>query len=118
MAENDDYTDLLNLCEGIPLHALRMSSRRCLANYLDIEGSLYGDYVNDWTGLAELACYRYNDIKNFQTKRSPTEELLHAWGNRPDLNPTCDNLVRYLLQLDRRDVLTDCHRFIGKLHNN
>lgn len=113
-SEDEDFSDLLKQCEGIPLHALRTSVRRFLSKYLDVEGAMYGDRFNDYNGLAELAGFDYKDIQNFQRHRSPTEQLLHTWGNRPDLHPTCENLVKYLLQLDRRDILTDCRDFIVK----
>lgn len=85
-----------------------MSVINKLCKYLDVEGSIHGDLFNNYTGLAELAGFCCVEILMFQEHRSPTKELLLAWCYRPDLNSTCDNLVKYLIQLDRKDILTDC----------
>lgn len=104
----------------LPINALRMSSRRKIANYLNLEGMLMMcrgekgeiDIVNNYGGLAELANFSYHEIMNIGRQRSPTEELLEQWGNRDHRDATIGNLWQYLYMMERFDVLKDCRRTI------
>ncbi|XP_041372058.1 myeloid differentiation primary response protein MyD88-like [Gigantopelta aegis] len=95
---------------SVSLHALRVSSRKRLSLYLNLEGRLPNEdgVVPDFNGLAELVGFCYLEIKNFARDRDPTAALIDEWSSRSNLNPTLGRLVDYLGQMGREDVLTDC----------
>ncbi|XP_045208644.2 myeloid differentiation primary response protein MyD88-like [Mercenaria mercenaria] len=98
-----------------PLRALRVASRWKLSRFLDLEGVLVvvnndgiaSEVLNNYTGLAELAGFNYQDIMNMERQRSPTTELLDLWTGQ---NGTVGKLWMYLYMMDRYDVLSDCRR--------
>lgn len=97
-----------------PLRALRVAARKKLAGFLDLDGSLVlcgdSDVVNDWSGLAELAGFSYQEIMNMKRQKSPTLELLDKW-----ISPTSayvGKLWGFLYMMEREDILTDCRRAI------
>ncbi|XP_025080654.1 myeloid differentiation primary response protein MyD88-like isoform X2 [Pomacea canaliculata] len=86
-----------------------MSSRKKMAMYLNLEAEpLESGYLPDYNGLAELIGFEYIEIQNFARDKNPTCAVLHEWGNRPLLQPTLGKLIKYLIQLERHDVLNDC----------
>ncbi|KAL3836671.1 hypothetical protein ACJMK2_022093 [Sinanodonta woodiana] len=115
-ASSIDFSDLADKYKLVPLDALRVSARRKLGLYLNLEGSFNEDVglVTDYNGLAELVGFSYLEIKNFERQKNPTDELLEVWTTRPELNPTVGNLWKYLLELGRVDILSDCESLIYK----
>mgnify|MGYP003692238957 CR=1 FL=1 len=108
---------LISEGSNVPLHALNMSVRNKLGNFLDPEGFVTGDYSNDFQGLAEVIGFDFQDIKNFHRHRKPTQEVLYQWGTRPELSPTVDNLIRHLQTIGRADdVITECAHLLSKLY--
>ena len=106
---------LISEGSNVPLHALNMSVRNKLGNFLDPEGFVTGDYSNDFQGLAEVIGFDFQDIKNFHRHRKPTQEVLYQWGTRPELSPTVDNLIRHLQTIGRADdVITECAHLISE----
>ncbi|XP_062580777.1 myeloid differentiation primary response protein MyD88-like [Saccostrea cucullata] len=106
---------LISEGRNIPLHALNMSVRNKLGSFLDPEGFVTGDYSNDYQGLAEVIGFDFQDIKNFQRQRKPTQEVLYQWGTKPELSPTVDNLIKHLQTIGRADdVITECAHLIKK----
>ncbi|KAK3612191.1 hypothetical protein CHS0354_016578 [Potamilus streckersoni] len=108
--------DLPEKYRKLPLRALRSSARSKLAQYLDPDGELIidsdnRDIVNNYNGLAELIGFGHLEILNFMRNKRPTIELLHAWTTK-DPNATLGKLWDYLHQMERLDVLTDCHRAV------
>ncbi|XP_053408147.1 myeloid differentiation primary response protein MyD88-like [Mercenaria mercenaria] len=103
-----------------PLRALRTTSRRKLSSFLDLEGVLVvvdndgidSDIVNDYSGLAELAGFNYQDIMDMKRQRSPTTELLDLWTGQ---NGNVGKLWTYLYMMGRYDVLTDCRQSISQV---
>ncbi|KAH3699320.1 myeloid differentiation primary response protein MyD88-like [Dreissena polymorpha] len=99
---------------SIPIRTLRCSTRRKLARFLDLEGSLVLtnhdgmeiDCVNDFCGLAELAGFESLDIRNMKRHDSPTAKFLEQWQGRP--TATVGRLFDFLVQLERYDVIEDC----------
>lgn len=118
METGDERPALPSKYAEIPLNALRTSTRKKLSLFLNLEGTLIDEVQceNNYRGIAELAGFSYLEIKNFeiQKRQSPTEEMLHDWTMRPELLPTVGNLWGNLIQLERDDVLTDCHAYIFK----
>ena len=121
MDEDQEYV-LPEMYTFTPLRALRVASRRKLSGFLDLEGVLVvvnnegveSDVVNDYSGLAELVGFTYQDIMNMNRQKSPTTELLDKWTGQ---NGTVGNLWMYLFLMERFDVLADCRRIIGMLLN-
>ncbi|XP_045207908.2 myeloid differentiation primary response protein MyD88-like [Mercenaria mercenaria] len=111
----EDHLVLPAIYNFTPLRALRVASRRKLSGFLDLEGvlvvvnndGLECDVVNDYSGLAELAGFNYQDIMNMKRQRSPTTELLDLWTGQ---NGNVGKLWMYLYMMERYDVLTDCRR--------
>ncbi|KAL8606172.1 hypothetical protein ACOMHN_053444 [Nucella lapillus] len=99
--------------EGTTILALRMSSRRRLGMFLNMESMpLHSGLLPNYQGLAELIGFEFVEQLSFQRERDPTQALLMEWGNHPDLNPTLGNLVRFLQQLERLDILEECKDII------
>ena len=99
----------------IPLSSLRFAARKKLSLYLNPDGQItaHVQYENNFRGLAELAGFTYQEIRNCERLKNPTEELLEEWTDRPDLSPTIGNLWSLLSNLERVDVLTECRSLIG-----
>lgn len=102
--------------KNVPLLALNMSVRSKLGTYLDPEGLLMGDYLNNYQGLAQVIHFTSEDIKKFQSQKKPTQEMLYQWGTRPALSPTVDNLIKHLQTIGRFDVITECANLISENH--
>lgn len=76
MAEGIDIGFLSPDYIHLSINALRETSRRKLASYLDLEGTLVvigegfdaQDIVNNYNGLAELAGFGYQTIRNLQVR--------------------------------------------------
>ena len=102
--------------ENVHLQALRFSSRRQLALYLNLEGTIVDSVgiLNDFHGLAELIGFEYLEIRNFANQKSPTEELLEKWTETEHLRPTVGALWQHLVTLERVDILTDVWTFLSK----
>ena len=94
----------------VPLSALRISSRKRLSLYLNLEGRLPNEHgvLPDFNGLAELVGFSYLEIKNFARDRDPTDVLLEEWTSHQHLDPTFGTLVQHLERMGREDILTDC----------
>lgn len=112
-------TDNAYLAENhrnVSILALRMSSRKRIGMYLNIESSnpLPSGLLPDYNGLAECIGFSYLEICNFARHEDPTNSLLNEWGNRPDLEPNLGKLVEHLLLMQRVDVLEDCKEIISK----
>ena len=104
-----------------PIRALRMSSRKKIAQFLDLDGVLVVigdlDVVNNYNGLAELIGFSYLDIRNIGLQKSPSIELLEQWTVKEQCeNATIGNLWSFLYQMERFDVLKDCRRNIRELN--
>ncbi|KAH3730298.1 hypothetical protein DPMN_056281 [Dreissena polymorpha] len=114
--ESGEATALPEEYLSLPLRALRMSARRKFAKFLDLEGTLIVamhngleiDIENGFSGMAELAGFDYHDIMNFKRSSSPTMQFLEAWTD----NATIGNLWKFLITLERYDVISDCRRCI------
>uniref|UniRef100_A0A2C9KFW1 TIR domain-containing protein n=1 Tax=Biomphalaria glabrata TaxID=6526 RepID=A0A2C9KFW1_BIOGL len=114
MPEESWQTFLESSLYDVPLHALRNSVCHRLALYLDIEDVvMHNGYIPNYGGLAELIGFSGLEIMEFERAKSPTQALLLEWKSRPDLKPKIGKLVEFLFQLDRIDVLTDCHQAIN-----
>lgn len=100
----------------VSILALRMSSRRHLGLYLNLQAAqpLPCGLLPDFNGLAECIGFEYIEICNFGRDRDPTNCLLNEWGNKPEMGPTLGNLVKFLLQMERVDVLEDCKESIKR----
>ena len=116
MTESSEEEGLPAKYIKIPLDALNPGTRKKLSLYLNLEGTLNDDVQceNNYRGLAELAGFSYLEIKNFEMKKSPTEEMLDDWTVRNELSPTMGQLWSFLSLLGRDDVLTDCRSYICK----
>ena len=102
--------------KGVTILALRMSSRKRLGMYLNQDAlPLQNGLLPNYQGLAECIGFEFIEQLSFQRDKDPTQSLLMEWGNRPDFSPTLGNLVKYLLQLERIDVLDDCQEIISKI---
>ncbi|KAK7092607.1 myeloid differentiation primary response protein MyD88-like [Littorina saxatilis] len=113
--ETDHYADtyLDPNHRDVSILALRMSSRKRLGMYLDIEAiPLHSGFIPNYEGLSELIGFEFIEQMKFQREKDHTQSLLLEWGNRPELNPTLGKLLEYLLQLERFDVLEDCKEII------
>ena len=99
----------------IPLFALGFAVRKKIAIYLNPNGQITAQikYENNFRGLAELAGFSYQEIRNFEQQKNPTEELLDEWTVRSDLSPTIGSLWSLLSYLERVDVLTECISLLG-----
>ena len=101
----------------IPISALGFSVRKKIAVYLNPDGQITAHikYENNFRGLAELAGFSYQEIRNFERLKNPTEELLDEWTTRLDLSPTIGSLCSLLSYLERVDVLAECLSIIGNV---
>lgn len=64
----------------LPIMALRVTSRKKLASFLDLDGNLVvlqngQDIVNNYNGLAELADFDLHAILNLQVRHVPISLL-------------------------------------------
>lgn len=120
MAVTDSLGSLIEFVSDAPLNSLNNACRRKIGMFLDQEGSLIQDtnLFNDWCGLAELLNFTNTEIENFKRQRYPTQEVLHQWTTRRDPEPTVVNLIRFLLQLERGDIITECRTMIGMENGN
>ena len=106
---------LIEQYKDIPLSALNISVRNKLGAFLNIECECGPEHPADYQGLAEVIGFDFQDIKNFQRHRQPTQEVLYRWGTRPELSPTVDNLIRHLQTIGRADdVITECAHLISE----
>ena len=106
---------LIEQYKDVPLSALNISVRNKLGAFLNFECENGRDYPADYQGLAEVIGFDFQDIKNFQRHRQPTQEVLYRWGTRPELSPTVDNLIRHLQTIGRADdVITECAHLISE----
>nr|AHK60398.1 myeloid differentiation factor 88 [Haliotis diversicolor] len=115
MASNsdDDDVSIPSRYRNVSLDALRVSARKKLSLYLNIERLPNEDgIVADYNGLAEQIGFSFLEIQNFGRQRDPTTEVLNEWTRRPDLSPTVGQLFCYLRVMGREDVMTDCKRSI------
>ncbi|XP_046570294.1 LOW QUALITY PROTEIN: myeloid differentiation primary response protein MyD88-like [Haliotis rubra] len=115
MASNsdDDDVSIPSRYRNVSLDALRVSARKKLSLYLNIERLLNEDgIVADYNGLAEQIGFSFLEMQNFARQRDPTTEVLNEWTRRPDLSPTVGQLFYYLRVMGREDVMTDCKRSI------
>ncbi|XP_048727057.1 myeloid differentiation primary response protein MyD88-like [Ostrea edulis] len=112
---NGESISLDDKYKKIPLDALRVSARKKLSLYLNVQAEIVNDangLVSDYNGLAEIVGFGFLEIKDFERQKNPTDELLTEWTNRPDLSPTVGKLWDYLVELGRFDVLQDCKNLI------
>ena len=65
----------------------------------------------DWKALADLMGYTYEQIKNFECERHPVKALINHWEVE---NKTISELMDFLAQIERNDLLEDLKPFIGK----
>ncbi|XP_052245294.1 uncharacterized protein LOC127854265 isoform X2 [Dreissena polymorpha] len=116
--ENDD--DELTLPEEyrfLPILALQTPSRKKLASFLDSEGeplvveidSEPCDTFSDIFGLAELAGMSSQDLAQLKKSQSPTLKFLELWNKN---NATVGNLWKFLMLLERYDVIQDCRNTV------
>lgn len=110
----DVIEELSDYCRGIPLSALRHTSKKQLSNYLDPEGFVIGDYSNDWCGLAEKVGYLNQDMRTFERSDSPTTALLDNWATRNELSPTIDTLIKFLKEIQRKDAIIESDKMIRR----
>ncbi|XP_061180781.1 myeloid differentiation primary response protein MyD88-like [Saccostrea echinata] len=112
---NGESISLSDKYKEITLDALRVSARKKLSLYLNVQAEIVNDangLVSDYNGLAEMVGFGFLEIKDFERQKNPTDELLTEWTNRPDLTPTIGKLWDYLVELGRFDVLGDCKNLI------
>nr|QEJ65603.1 myeloid differentiation factor 88 [Mimachlamys nobilis] len=116
MDENEEIETLIKSMEDVKLKSLNNGCRRKIGMLLDPEGSLIpdSDMFNDWGGYAELLNFSQPEIENLKRHKSPTQEMLHLWTTRKYPEPTVGNLIRFLYQLERVDVITDCRNMIER----
>lgn len=114
---NGESISLDDKYKAIPLDALRVSARKKLSLYLNVQSEIVNDtngLVSDYNGLAEMVGFGFLEIKEFERQKNPTDELLTEWTNRPDLAPTIGKLWEFLVELGRLDVLQDCKNLISQ----
>ena len=114
---NGESISLDDKYNAIPLDALRVSARKKLSLYLNVQAEIVNDtngLVSDYNGLAEMVGFGFLEIKEFERQKNPTDELLTEWTNRPDLAPTIGKLWENLVELGRLDVLQDCKNLISQ----
>ena len=116
MATEEDVKiqELLKYCKSVPISALRASAKTQISNNLDIEGYVIEEYSNDWYGLAEIIGYSGPEIRKFERADSPTTTLLDNWVTREDFSPYVETLIKYLLEIQRLDVIIVCEKNISK----
>ncbi|XP_076093173.1 myeloid differentiation primary response protein MyD88-like [Mytilus galloprovincialis] len=114
---SDDERIIQNLiayCEDVPLKILRATSTKQLSQRLDVEGFVLGEYSNDWYGLAERTGYMTKEMRKFEQHESPTTALLNDWSTRLKMSPTVDTLLKYLVEIQRPDVVLDSEKSIRR----
>jgi len=113
---NVDNLTLERRFVDIPLSVIRISARRKIAEYLNLENDIINnDMLTDWRGLAEIVRFTNLEIRNLARSTSPTIELLSQWeDNKGSRSPTLSDFWSCMLQLNRRDVLLECKEMIGK----
>lgn len=112
---NGKSISLSDKYKDISLDALRVSARKKLSLYLNVQSEIVNDangLVSDYNGLAEMVGFGFLEIKEFERQKNPTDELLTEWTNRSDLSPTIGRLWEFLVELGRLDVLEDCKNLI------
>ncbi|XP_060068013.1 myeloid differentiation primary response protein MyD88-like [Ylistrum balloti] len=116
MAETEDIQKLIDLMTNVPLTSLNNGCRRKIGMFMDLEGSLIpdSDMFNDWCGCAELLNFELNEIENMKRQRYPTQEMLQLWSTRDKPKPTVGNLINFLCQLKRFDVIRECRNIIER----
>lgn len=113
---NGKSISLSDKYKDISLDALRVSARKKLSLYLNVQSEIVNDangLVSDYNGLAEMVGFGFLEIKEFERQKNPTDELLTEWTNRSDLSPTIGRLWEFLVELGRLDVLEDCKNLIS-----
>ncbi|OWF49944.1 myeloid differentiation primary response protein MyD88-like [Mizuhopecten yessoensis] len=99
----------------LPISILNMASRRKLADMLNPERELDDslELIPDYSGLAELISFMYNEILGFQNAESPTHALLNEWEKHNDKNPCIGQLWVHLEKLQRVDVMEESIKYIS-----
>lgn len=114
--EMKDIEQLIESMKDVHIRALNTGCRRKIAMFLDVDGCFITDaeMFNDWYGYAELLNFTQPEIENLKRNKSPTQEMLHLWTTRIDPKPTVGNLIGFLNQLERFDVIQDCRNMIKR----
>ena len=113
--DTDAAVSLEDRHRDVTILALRMSSRKRLGMYLNLDAMpLHSGLLPNYQGLAECIGFEFIEQLNFQRDKDPTQSLLFEWGNRQELKPTVGKLVDFLLKLERVDILEDCKDIISK----
>ncbi|XP_021358180.1 myeloid differentiation primary response protein MyD88-like [Mizuhopecten yessoensis] len=107
---------LIESTKDVHMNSLNNGCRRKIGMFMDPEGSLIpdSDMFNDWCGCAELLNFSQLEIENMKRRKSPTQEMLHLWNTRNDPEPTVGNLLSFLSQLERFDVISECRQMIER----
>nr|AKN04685.1 MyD88-1 [Mizuhopecten yessoensis] len=108
--------NLIESMKDVHMNSLNNGCRRKIGMFMDPEGSLIpdSDMFNDWCGCAELLNFSQPEIENMKRQKSPTQEMLHLWSTRNDPEPTVGNLISFLFQLERFDVISECRQMIER----
>lgn len=99
----------------LPISILNMTARKKLADMLNPERELDDtlELIPDYTGLAELLNFRYEEIRKFENSDNPTRALLEEWEKHQDKNPCIGQLWAHLEKLQRHDVMEDSLKYIN-----
>ncbi|CAG9817406.1 unnamed protein product [Phaedon cochleariae] len=100
----------------IPVRALRRETRNLLSSLLNPEKIIptVQGLPRDWQGLAELCKIKGEQIPSIQRSDDPTAKVLELWCEKTNPESTIENLINFLQNLDRFDVLDDITPLLEK----
>ncbi|XP_055374442.1 myeloid differentiation primary response protein MyD88 [Condylostylus longicornis] len=114
LAGNGEIDDNIHF-NKIPISALRQKARNILSLSLNRMKIIPSEnkLLRDWRGVADLAGLRSVYGQSIQMHSDPMEKLLQIWCSKDnEETASVDNLIKFLVEIDRWDVLSDINEIL------
>ncbi|KAM6900804.1 myeloid differentiation primary response protein MyD88 [Xenentodon cancila] len=98
----------VDLCT-VPLVALNVTVRKKLGLYLNPKHTV----AADWTVVAEAMGFTYLEIKNYESFKNPTKNVLEDWQSRK-ADASVGKLLSILSEVERKDIVEDLQPLIDE----
>ncbi|KAJ8969580.1 hypothetical protein NQ317_000077 [Molorchus minor] len=120
--EASDTDGLHDNGRHVTVRALRKKTRKVISTLLNppkiipnekgYHGSIYPSTVSDWHGLAEMCGISGEKIPSLQQDPDPSNKVINLWTELDNNKSTIHNLILYLEELDRFDIIEDIESLI------
>ncbi|KAJ8911451.1 hypothetical protein NQ315_013813 [Exocentrus adspersus] len=94
---------------NLTIQALRRNTRRMISTLLNPIKIIPNEngLPRDWAGLAELCQISGEKMPSLQQSSDPTNSVLDLWHENNQTESTIHNLIKFLEELDRFDIVDD-----------